>query len=143
MPGLARDLFVSVGGEPILRDAVEPQTQHGLFVGRKAPVAFGHLWHLDSHGTWAQGWVLSQVSQAAAPWQPNSPTITTEELEEPLSGEPGTALGLLFGLQLVAAVESQGQEPLALTQPLFRAGWAALVEFLNISVAELLPYQGG
>lgn len=87
--------------------------------------------------------MLSQVSQAAALWQPNSPTITTEELEEPLSGEPGTALGLLFGLQLVAAVESQGQEPVALTQPLFRAGWAALVEFLNISVAELLPYQGG
>lgn len=36
------------------------------------------------------------------------PTITMGELGDPL-----------FGVQLVAAVESWGQEPLALTQPLF------------------------
>lgn len=78
-----------------------------------------HPWHLDTCGIWAQGWVLSQVSQAAAPWQSNSPTITTGELGEPLSGESGTVLGSVFGAQLVAAVESWGQEPLAVTQPLF------------------------
>lgn len=88
-------------------------------MGRKASLAFGHLWHLDSHGIWAEEWVLSQVSQAAAPWQPNSPTSTVGELGEPLCGEPGTALGSGFGVPLVAAVESWGQEPLALTQPLF------------------------
>lgn len=49
VPGLARGLFVSVGGEPILSDAAEPQAWHRLFVGRKAPLAFGRLWHLDTH----------------------------------------------------------------------------------------------
>lgn len=63
--------------------------------------------------------MLSQVSQAAAPWQPNSPTITMGELGDPLCGEPAIALGSEFGVQLVVAVESWGQEPLALTQPLF------------------------
>lgn len=39
----------------------------------------------------------------------------TGELGEALFGEPGTALGSVFGVQLVAVVESWGQEPLALT----------------------------
>lgn len=58
-------------------------------------MAFGHLWHLDTRGIWMQGWVLGQVSQAAAPWQPNSPTITTGEIWGPLpAGGAGHSAGL-------------------------------------------------
>lgn len=122
VPGLARGLFVSVGGEPILSGAAEPQTQHGLFVGRKAPLAFGHLWHLGT-GMGAQSGIPGSSTLAVKFTHhhhgSNSPTITTGELGEPLSGESGTVLGSVFGAQLVAAVESWGQEPLAVTQPLF------------------------
>lgn len=100
----------------MMLQSLEPGTGSlwaGSTPGLWTPVAFGQPWHLG------MGWVLSQVFQAAESWHPNSPTITTEESGEPLSGEPGKALGSVFGVQLVAVVGSWGQEPLALTQPLF------------------------
>lgn len=113
-----RGLFVSVGGEPILSDlqGLKPSTG-SLWAGR-------HPWHLDTCGIWtpvafghSDGCSARYCRQQHLGSQ--IPTITMGELGDPLFWELGTALGSMFGVQLVAAVESWGQEPLALTQPLF------------------------
>lgn len=67
-----------------------------------------HPWHLDSHGIWAQGWVLRQT---AAAWQPNSPTITMGELGKPLSVELGTALGSAGGCSRELGSGALGSHP--------------------------------
>lgn len=80
-------------------------------------MAFGHPWHLDTRGIWMQGWALSWVSRVAAPWQPNSPTITTEEIGEPLPARgAGHSAGLgVWGvgwwLQQAARVRSPWLSP--------------------------------
>lgn len=115
-------------------EASNPSTGH-LWAGKRP-------WHLDTCGIWTQGWVLGWVSQVAAPWQLNSPAIMTRQTGDPLPAqELGTALGSVFGVRAGGYGRQLGSGALALTQSLSQACWATLVEFLNASVAKLLPYR--
>lgn len=110
------------------------------------PVTGGHLWagkhpwHLDTRGIWMQGWVLGQVSQLAAPWESKSPTITMGEIGGPLLAR---VAGHSAGLSIWGAGWWLWQAAGVRSQPPSQACWATSVEFLNVSVAKLLPYQSG
>lgn len=98
-PGLAGELLVSVGREPVCRGAAKPQSPARAICGQEG----------------ARGiWVLGRVSQAAAPWSLPAPSLLLGEDRGPLPSDLYTFWDAGWWLQLAARVGSFCSHPRSL-----------------------------
>lgn len=98
-PGLAGELLVSVGREPVCRAAAKPQSPARAICGQEG----------------ARGiWVLGRVSQAAAPWSLPAPSLLLGEDRGPLPSDLATFWDAGWWLQLAVRVGSFCSHPRSL-----------------------------